>query len=700
MTNEPIPAFILLTHRPNNFPGSSHQSNPQDYGYLPSTLVVPTVSQGSAYAGGWINIKNEIKQATDDIKEEFNRNLQSLTEQMAHLIQNPRPTPVQQHESRAYNLGVWYSLPGCTNRAGHPAQLCPTLLQQQYQASRNQYQQQQQAPAQPAKPTPKPYQPPHCANQARPMAPTAPRPQQLDCPTCGKKHALGDCWIENNVQCGNCSGTHPTDRCRRLDRVDPMVPFVGNFRQQAQDNMRGAKSSGQAPTAGPPNMYFDHLNHRQMQRAPEALQTARGTITLAPPSSSVVLIDLELEVQQTHYIDSRPPRNIQSSVQAVLKSGHTTGEDSGALGTIEETVEDDEVSLGSSNVEMDFTRLNEETQHAVQDVRFDRESSVAVDPDEDQYQHINQESLIIQRQRTTKASNPAGPYDLWEDLELARANISFGKLIYLAPSLRKQMREGATVRREARFMDETKCAEDFELNSMEEDWDVIKIDVQIMDKIIPHTMIDEGSSINVMPLSTMNKLGLSITEPSFSVIHIANHRTCKPSGRIRNLNVNSGGENYKLTFEVLPIKGGPEDFPLLLGRGFLRKSGGVANWSAKNPTFTYGPPTNRTTVLIKPRAFFYDKVIKPIMPTSESLPGNTEFAEKNPLFTKADLQETIQCIGPGLYDFKDNGTLSQWLVDNPYLDDEATVEVTNCITIIESPPVQDLSSSQMEAEHG
>jgi hypothetical protein len=64
----------------------------------------------------------------------------------------------------------------------------------------------------------------------------------------------------------------------------------------------------------------------------------------------------------------------------VLKSGRTTGEDSGppALETIEETAEDDEVSLGSSEAEMDFTRLNEETQHAAQDVRFDRESSVAV----------------------------------------------------------------------------------------------------------------------------------------------------------------------------------------------------------------------------------------------------------------------------------------------------------------------------------
>ena len=72
---------------------------------------------------------------------------------------------------------------------------------------------------------------------------------------------------------------------------------------------------------------------------------------------------------------------------------------------------------------------------------------MVVELDEDEYQHINQEPLIIQRRRTT--SNPVGPYDLWGDLALARANISFGELIHLVPSLRKQMREGATVQRKA-----------------------------------------------------------------------------------------------------------------------------------------------------------------------------------------------------------------------------------------------------------
>ena len=78
---------------------------------------------------------------------------------------------------------------------------------------------------------------------------------------------------------------------------------------------------------------------------------------------------------------------------------------------------------------------------------------------------------------------------------------------------------------------------------------------------------------------------------------------------------------------------------------------------------------------------------------------NTEFVEKNPLFTKADFQETIQCIGPGLYNFKDDETLAQWLVDNPYLDDEEMVEVTNCIIIMESLLVQGKSPAQMGVEY-
>ena len=38
-TNKPIPAFISLTHRLNDFLGYSHQSNSQGYGYLPNSAT-------------------------------------------------------------------------------------------------------------------------------------------------------------------------------------------------------------------------------------------------------------------------------------------------------------------------------------------------------------------------------------------------------------------------------------------------------------------------------------------------------------------------------------------------------------------------------------------------------------------------------------------------------------------------------------
>jgi hypothetical protein len=52
----------------------------------------------------------------------------------------------------------------------------------------------------------------------------------------------------------------------------------------------------------------------------------------------------------------------------------------------------------------------------------------------------------------------------------------------------------------------------------------------------------------------MKKLGLAITEPSLSTIKIADQGICKPIRRIRDLKVSTGGEDYHLTFEVLPMR--------------------------------------------------------------------------------------------------------------------------------------------------
>jgi hypothetical protein len=36
--------------------------------------------------------------------------------------------------------------------------------------------------------------------------------------------------------------------------------------------------------------------------------------------------------------------------------------------------------------------------------------------------------------------------------------------------------------------------------------------------------------------------------------------------------------------------------------------------------------------------------------------------------------DTIKCIGPGLYDFTDDGTLAQWLAEYPHSNNELTIQ--------------------------
>ena len=120
---------------------------------------------------------------------------------------------------------------------------------------------------------------------------------------------------------------------------------------------------------------------------------------------------------------------------------------------------------------------------------------------------------------------------------------------------------------------------------MENDYESVEIVVEVVDKQIPHTIIDDGANINIMPASTMQKLGLAIMHPSLYSIRIADQALVKPMGRIKDLTVKTGGVNYQVNFEVLPMKRSistvlnEEAYPLLLGRGFLRQCAGVSRTS-------------------------------------------------------------------------------------------------------------------------
>ena len=205
------------------------------------------------------------------------RIVRSLTKQVSYLTKSHNSKAY--HESRQHTSGIWCTIQGCPNPMGHSSQFCPLLLQQQYKmASPTQYSQQQSVQK------PQLYQPPHRAKQPRPNDESWIQGQHPIHALCGKRHPVGSCWIENNVVCEKCGGQHPTDKCRKADEVITLYPPPGDYPQQAQANLQGARWTDSTDVAGPSNLYYDHQNNKQTHTSPSGLQTKQGIINLTNTS--------------------------------------------------------------------------------------------------------------------------------------------------------------------------------------------------------------------------------------------------------------------------------------------------------------------------------------------------------------------------------------------------------------------------------
>jgi hypothetical protein len=176
-----------------------------------------------------------------------------------------------------------------------------------------------------------------------------------------------------------------------------MQPPAGDYPRQAKENLQGMRRNELEQTSEPPNFYY---NQRQPHASPTTLQTSRGTLPLQNTLSSQDVRMAGAQITQgsnlqTNYVEVAPTKQ----AMIVLKSGRKTGQDTG-MNVIKEEGEDIEVeaaSQNSSEEDPDFSQLNETTRDAANGVHFDRESSLAVEPDEDEYQHVTQEPRALYR---------------------------------------------------------------------------------------------------------------------------------------------------------------------------------------------------------------------------------------------------------------------------------------------------------------
>ena len=191
--------------------------------------------------------------------------------------------------------------------------------------------------------------------------------------------------------------------------------------------MQGARQTDSSDVIGPFNLYYDHQNNKQTQTSPSGLQTKQGIIPLT-------------NTLDVRYMDAVLLNNTSKKQKdialVVLKSGRLTSEDIG-IKLLDRSVTEktDEESEESSGDEPDFLEFNDTTKTASKEVQLDKEPPEVLESDEDEYQFVNQVVNPVAKDKASKATNPADLYDLWKDLAQAKANISFGQLIQLAPSL-------------------------------------------------------------------------------------------------------------------------------------------------------------------------------------------------------------------------------------------------------------------------
>jgi hypothetical protein len=160
---------------------------------------------------------------------------------------------------------------------------------------------------------------------------------------------------------------------------------------------------------------------------------------------------------------------------------------------------------------------------------------------------LENHEYLVPAARGSRVCNPAEDYNLWTDLCSFWANISIAQLIRVAPSLRKEFKEGLQFPGDPDIVMSARI-----YTSPLIDDGALEIDVTVLDKVIPGALIDGGSGINIMPLSTMERLRLKVTGPSSYVVNVADQRPITPLAKLQ-ITKGSRGRNLHINLSCLAV---------------------------------------------------------------------------------------------------------------------------------------------------
>ena len=109
-----------------------------------------------------------------------------------------------------------------------------------------------------------------------------------------------------------------------------------------------------------------------------------------------------------------------------------------------------------------------------------------IDLEDLEYEHVRVDAARVGPRRPTVLSfskKESPPYQLWEDLNTTKANISLAQLLDIAPVVKKTLRSGMSKRRQAK---PTMLVQKLRHKI---DPGPIKVEVQIADHYVPHCLV-------------------------------------------------------------------------------------------------------------------------------------------------------------------------------------------------------------------
>ena len=120
------------------------------------------------------------------------------------------------------------------------------------------------------------------------------------------------------------------------------------------------------------------------------------------------------------------------------------------------------------------------------------------------------------------------------------------------------------------------------------------ISCTIGDYIMEHALLDLGASVNLIPFSVYQKLGLGELKPTSITLQLADHSVREPRGIVEDVLVKIEQFYYPVDFIVLdyqPILHPNVHTPIILGRPFLATANALINCRNGRMQLTFGSMT-------------------------------------------------------------------------------------------------------------